>query len=116
MSGTERVTHSHNLFLQITAELGVIGILSFLAFLFFFVQLFCTCFFKRNGHLPPLVIGSFSAVIGCLTMGFFDYVWYHKGLFWLFWITVAASVGGMRQLLAKEKDYKEKYGYDTGAE
>ena len=116
VSGTERVTHSHNLFLQITAELGVIGILSFLAFLFFLVQLFCTCFFKRNGHLPPLVIGSFSAVIGCLTMGFFDYVWYHKGLFWLFWITVAASVGGMRQLLAKEKDYKEKYGYDTGAE
>lgn len=50
--GVEAAPHSHNLFLQIWLELGLIGILVFLAFLFMLYQSGFTLFSRLNDSYP----------------------------------------------------------------
>ena len=96
LSGIESVPHTHNLLLQITAELGVAGLLCFLAILGCAFLLAVAYMGKLGGAPSSAVIGSTCAVFGCLVMGLFDHVWYHNGLFWLFWAVLAMGVSTIR--------------------
>ncbi len=86
VSGTESVMHAHQLFLQIAAELGIVGLVCFVWILFRLLrrELF---YLKRtkNASARAWSLGLFCALLGTLVMGLFDYVWYRYSLFWLFW-------------------------------
>lgn len=102
VSGTESVPHAHSLPLQIAAELGIGGVLCTTAILFCLLGMICTL--QRLGGAGEgdvLVRGGICAIAGCLVMGFFDYVWYQSGLFWLFWVTAAAVAGVGRPALER---------------
>lgn len=114
VSGTESVPHAHNLFLQITAELGIGGILCFMGVLICFIVMVLAhmkCFFEREE--TGLILGGFCAVAGCLVMGLFDYVWYHKGLFWFFWAMVAMTVSNARLVTEEHRREEEIYASTT---
>lgn len=86
LSGIETVMHAHQLILQILLELGVPGVL----LLFFFLYQLFLCSFSglkrlRKGARAEL-LGGVGGVMGTLVMGCFDYVWYHLGMFCLFFI------------------------------
>ena len=105
MSGTETVAHSHNLFLQITAELGLPALLCFLCILILFARLFFAVWRRGRGEGT---LGGVCAIFGTLVMGMFDYVWYQSGLFWLFWAVLGASVGILyrdAELMEREDGY-----------
>ncbi|MBO5109602.1 MAG: O-antigen ligase family protein [Clostridia bacterium] len=89
LSGIEDAPHSHNLFLQITLELGLIGLLIFLALLFFFAQHMCTVF-KKTPTAGQRVIpaAGFCGIIGMLVHGMTDYVWYNYRIFLMFWLII----------------------------
>ncbi len=89
VSGTESVMHTHNLFLQILLEHGIVG--GAVAAILLFCLL---CFWIKgcrqvHGEERTMLLGSGCALIAALVMGMFDYIWYHKGLFALFWIVCA---------------------------
>lgn len=87
VSGTETVPHAHNLFLRITCDLGVAGLLTFLLFLL--CLLFCLIGRLRRlrtGADRLLTLSCFSSLVGVLVMGLFDDIWYHFGLMALFFI------------------------------
>ena len=91
VSGTERVMHAHQLWLQITVELGVGGLI---AFLWLTLLLFlCVCHGMRDLHggARAQTVAGASALVGVLVMGFFDYVWYHMGLISLFFAVGAIA-------------------------
>ena len=92
VSGTETVMHTHQLFLQILTELGIFGWICFFAVLFFFTQAVLSVYrgFGNQDDSKQLV-GGFCAIFGTLVMGLFDYVWYHCGIFWLFWVIFAQA-------------------------
>ena len=99
VSGTETVPHTHNLLLQIAVELGMGGILCFGAVLVTFFGAVLGFLYKNGKSASACsVIGGFCAILGALVMGFFDWIWYHYGLLWLFWTVLAATVGMMRDL------------------
>ena len=91
VSGTETVIHTHQIFLQIFCELGVIGGLLFLFFLgwLLFRLLKKSSQIEKNHEMQRF--GGGGALFGVLIMGMFDDVWYHYGVFCLFWIMVALS-------------------------
>ncbi len=97
LSGTETVMHAHSLPLQIVLEHGVFGLLTFATLL---LAAFCitvrTVVLRRQGERIGSVVGAASALVGVLVMGLFDYIWYHNGLFWLFFVVLAILVGGAR--------------------
>ena len=84
VSGIESVMHAHHLFLQIGTELGWGGLL---CFLFFFLLLFfrsAYCLRHFHGEKRGTAIAASAALLGVLTMGLFDVLWYQRGMLLLF--------------------------------
>ena len=88
VSGTERTVHAHALFLQILTEQGVAGLLIMLFFLTSLTVSFVRVQRqKREGR--GLSVAAFCGIVAVLTMGLFDYVWYHRGMLFLFFAIAA---------------------------
>lgn len=79
VSGTKTVMHAHNVFLQIAVELGVMG-------LFLFVLLLCIALWQGIKQKNYVAV---SALLGALTMGLFDHLWYYPGMLVPFWSILA---------------------------
>ena len=94
LSGTETVMHSHNLFLQILLELGILGLLVFLIIIFMFTQ---KCFVgikeSRRGSKSRLMTSAgLASVCGALVTGLTDHTFYNYRVFLVFWVFVALTV------------------------
>ena len=90
VSGTERVMHAHQLFLQIAIETGLPSLLLFL-FILYRLARRVAAFLANTEYAVARarVLGSAVALVGGLIMGLFDCIWYHPALFALFWIVAA---------------------------
>lgn len=88
LSGCETAQHSHNLYLQITAELGIMGLIIFLALLFIFLQ--SSLEFhgneKRSEKLYSTAI--LCGILSVLAQGMTDYIWYNYRVFLMFWMLI----------------------------
>ncbi len=98
LSGTETVMHTHQIFLQIWSELGIVGAILFLWILL--RLLWRTVAFCRREREPIrrregiVLVGM---ILGALVMGLFDYVWYQPSVLFLFWWTVAQAINLMQE-------------------
>ena len=70
VSGTKTVMHAHNVFLQVAAELGAVGI-------FVFLVLVLTVLWRG---IKSKNIAAAASVAGTLTMGLFDHLWYSPAM------------------------------------
>ncbi len=89
ISGTETVMHAHQLGLQLLLELGIFGGVLFCALVFLFLCALTRECFVSEGKERFESLGPACSLIAVLIMGLFDHIWYHQGLFALFWIILA---------------------------
>ena len=104
LSGIETAPHSHNLYLQITVELGIFGLIVFLALLFVWMQ---SCFTlhvneKRGTRLISAAI--FCGIAAVLAQGMTDYIWYNYRVFLMFWLMLGLSAAVRRVLAQTARD------------
>lgn len=97
LSGIEAAPHSHNLFLQIQIELGIVGLLLFLGVLILLAQ----CCFDYNSTATDretriMSIGCFAGLISALAQGMTDYIWYNYRVFFIFWFVLALASAYIR--------------------
>ena len=86
VSGTESVMHPHQIFLQVFTETGLAGLLLFAVILWHLLRGFVRfCGSMSEGMRRTEGVTLFCILTGGLVMGCFDSLWYHYGLFWLFW-------------------------------
>lgn len=112
LSGIEDAPHSHNLFLQITLELGLFGLVIFLAFLFFFAQHMFTVFKKSpTAGRRILPAAGFCGIMGVLVHGMTDYVWYNYRVFLMFWLIIGLSCAWRKLDLRESKASAENNLY-----
>lgn len=84
--------HTHNLFLQLLIETGIIGILSFLGVIYkFFQNVLCGLKKTTNSFYKYCFIGFTSGMIGFLLQSIFDNTWYNNKIILIFWIFIALS-------------------------
>ena len=89
-AGIQAIRHTHNLYLQILSETGIVGLVVFLLIVILFVQnCFEYLYRMRKGSDNGIVVAGLSAVIAVLIMGLTDYVWYNYRVFLMFWIVIA---------------------------
>ncbi len=83
--------HSHNLFLQILVESGILGIVAFAVLLLvFFRKLAAACQVQgKHGELSVTMVGIAASVIGFLVQGLFDNCFYNYRVFMIFWAVIA---------------------------
>ncbi len=122
LPGIEQAPHSHNLFMQITVEMGILALIVFLAILFFSYQSGFTLFSKisksdnvdPSGLLRPdtsgitggyktkrsspaltlrlAVAGPLCGIFGVLVQGTTDYSWYNYRVYLMFWLVLALGI------------------------
>ncbi len=107
LAGANFALHSHNLFLQIWVEMGIIGIVSFFALIVAFIrQSFSLLVYrKRGGICATLILASAAGVLGYLFQGLADNVWYNYKMLFIFWIVIGLVCAGVNIL--KEKNAAE---------
>lgn len=86
--------HSHNLFLQIWVESGIVGLLSFLILLVVFARKMAqgTKIGGKYSDLSVTMVAIGSAIVGFLVQGMFDNCFYNYRVFMIFWATLALGI------------------------
>jgi len=82
--------HTHNTYLQVLVETGIIGLLVFLWLLLsYFKRGLKAIASTRDKELKYLMIASLSATVGILTQGIGEVIIYLPKITILFWINIA---------------------------
>jgi len=90
--------HSHNTFMQIWIETGVLGILAFLGAMI--------NWFKRSSgwvvdrdcpkDLRNIIMAGVAGIMGGLVFGLVDYIWFYPRVMVVFWAVVAVTIAAAR--------------------
>lgn len=88
--GLTTVAHTHNLFIQLWLEAGILSILSFIIFMF---RLAKNSYIRvnkfKNSKLSLIISAALASTLGILVMGLADYVWFYNRIFLMFWINIS---------------------------
>ncbi len=115
LSGIEAAPHSHNLYLQIWLETGIIGLLIFLIFIFFYMQSHFTCYkMQLETQNRMYTCAGLCGIIAILVQGMTDYVWYNYRVFLMFWLIIGLSSAFVR-LNRDEKEREKIVNHDGTA-
>ncbi len=103
--------HSHNMFLQILVETGIVGIGVFLTTLYMFGKKMIDGYqaTKRKGsRLGAMIIAITAGVIGFAVQGMFDNCFYNYRVFLIFWFILALGISAV--YIAKDEKKKNDLG------
>ncbi|MBQ7820685.1 MAG: O-antigen ligase family protein [Clostridia bacterium] len=96
LSGIEGAPHSHNLFLQIITEHGVIALIIFFMIILLYVQSVFT--FKRfeTRKTKLIVSAMMCGILAVLLQGLTDYIWYNYRVYLIFWLVIGLTAATRR--------------------
>ena len=85
--GTQYAMHSHSLYMQIVIQLGLIGLILFVIFLFNVSRKCCSSLVvnRSDAFLNSATKASLAGACALLVSGVFDYTWYNYRVFFMFW-------------------------------
>jgi O-antigen ligase len=90
--------HSHNLFLQLIVEMGIVGLGAFLWLMWVFVKVGLNGIRRaKDPFLKNLMIGLLAGMSGYLLQGLTDYVWYSPRLILTFWLMLGLMAATIKQ-------------------
>ena len=104
LSGIETAPHSHNLYLQITVELGIFGLIVFIALLFIWAQSCLTLHATEKRGTKLLGAALFCGLLAVLVQGMTDYIWYNYRVFLMFWLLLGLSAAVRKVLRYTAQD------------
>ena len=111
--GTEATPHSHNLFLQVAIELGIVGFIVLVAVLISVARKgfgsLRTVSCSRSRLILSAGIAGLSAGI---VHGMVDHIWYNYRVFFVFWVVVAVLCA-CSKVEGSISEYKETKSNDS---
>lgn len=109
LSGASYALHAHNLFLQITIEMGFVGIAVFLVMLWLFFRTVLSCYYTvKQRDTSTLVMALGMGVLALLFQGLTDYVWFNYRVMLMFWLAVGLAVGISRSYFLEQERERER--------
>ena len=96
-SGAAAVKHAHSLYLQIIAEMGLVGLILFCVIIILYMQNCFEYLYRiKNADGRTVTVAGIAAIIGVLVMGLADYVWYNSRVYLAFWLVMAVVNANIR--------------------
>ena len=84
--------HSHNLYLQIISESGILGLLLVFAIIFIYYRMSISTVIKLTDKKEKGILFALSSgMFGFLIQGLFDYVWYNWRIVFMFFLMLALT-------------------------
>lgn len=94
---TMPIFHAHNTFLQVFAEMGLLGLLVFLFLLWTFIKHpLATLSKERDPYYYYIGAGAVSGLVGLLGHGLFEHVLYLPRIIFSFWIVIGILITLLR--------------------
>ncbi|MBP2637159.1 MAG: putative bicarbonate transporter, IctB family [Firmicutes bacterium] len=88
-----RIVHAHNMYLHIAAEIGIPGLVAFLAILYGHTKKAVDVLSQTNNRrVAGLLLGIVAAVLGLAVNGFTDYIMFNVQMSMLFWLLNAIII------------------------
>ena len=89
--------HAHDIYLQVWAETGLAGILTFLAGMWSCVRGGICAVANTKCHEARLItVGAVAALCGALVCGIADYLWNYPRVMCIFWFLIALILAGIK--------------------
>ena len=90
--------HTHMLFMEVFAEMGVLGVIVFFALIVSLIFVSCRQVnkFERKSIPRMYVIAAASSVAGILMIGFAEYVWFYPRVMFAFFIALGLAASAQR--------------------
>ncbi len=88
--------HSHNLYLQVWAETGIFGLLTFLGAMVHQGKRAVKACAVADRRVKLMIAAAVSGLCGILVMGLVEYVWFYTRSLYLFWFIFAVIVTGIK--------------------
>lgn len=89
--------HSHNTYLQIWAELGVLGVTGFVGGMLWGVKRAAHAVRHcADGTARTITAAACAALCGALVCGLADYLWNYPRVMCIFWFVFALALGGVK--------------------
>ncbi len=96
--------HSHNLYMQVCFETGILGLLAFFGFLGSIIKRSIQNIYSTYDRLSKdITTAGLSSLAGILTVGLAEYVWFYPRVLLIFWTVIGI-------MLAMNKITREKDG------
>ena len=82
-----RIVHAHNMYLHIAAEIGIPGLIAFLAIIYGHAKKAVDVLSQTNNRrVAGLMLGIVAAILGLAVNGFTDYIMFNVQMSMLFWL------------------------------
>ena len=94
--------HSHNLYLQIVSQFGIMGLIIFLAIVYNFYKDTAISMLKKKNIL---LAGIIAGLTGFFLESMFDYTWYNYRVILIFWMVLSFGIAATK--LKENEDGKE---------
>lgn len=100
---SKEAPHTHMLFLEVFTEMGILGILSFAALIVCLVVSSCKASYKvEKGSDKLYTIAAAASMMGILTIGFAEYVWFYPRVMVAFFVAIGLTMAAIKRANAKK--------------
>lgn len=97
-SVARRAPHTHMLFLEVFAEMGFIGFMTFIYLICALVVRSAKNVLKeKNGDMRIYSVAAASSMLGILIIGFAEYVWFYPRNLFIFFIAIGVAMAAARK-------------------
>jgi len=91
-----KAPHSHMLYLELLVELGVVGVTSFLAFMFFALKKGLATYNRTGKTCRCIIIAAISAFAGISFTACAEYIWFYPRVMFVFWIVLGILLAAVK--------------------
>ncbi len=96
-----KAPHSHMLYMELLVELGIVGVTSFLIYMFAIIRRGFSVVKKGNKTLTCMIAAAISAFCGISFTAGVEYIWFYPRVMFVFWIVAGILLCATK--LAKRK-------------
>ena len=110
-SGIETAVHSHNLFLQIFIENGVVGFAVFIIALLLCISSGLELVRRSSADTAAekaIAVAAISGLLAALLQGMTDFIWFNYRIFFFFWV-ITAFISASARIGRRKTSSKSEY-------
>jgi putative inorganic carbon (HCO3(-)) transporter len=102
--GLSTVAHTHNFYIQLWLEAGIVAILSFIWFILRIFKKFAfniSIFNGEDKEVKHILMAGIASIAGILVMGLADHIWFYNRIMLIFWTNIGIILTGLGLLRKK---------------
>ncbi len=102
VASSAEAPHTHMLFMEVFAEMGIVGFLCFVLLIVCLVARTCTAASSlKGGKMKFYAISAAASMMGILTIGFAEYVWFYPRVMFAFFVAIGMAMAAVKLAAAK---------------